>query len=96
MLRDLDAEAALYAATLAGQLDEREPGRIHTVTCTPVMFLGYTGAHTPCEVTTDGGAPVTWTALTQEHLEPPGGKYVEFTVGERADVNPWPPIDLSS
>ncbi|KGN34389.1 hypothetical protein N802_12335 [Knoellia sinensis KCTC 19936] len=84
--------AARYAETLAAQLDKNEPGRTHAVTCTPVMFLWWTGAHTPCEVSIDGGTPVVWTALTQEHPDEPSGRqYVEFTVGDRTDVRPWPP-----
>lgn len=92
MLREIDGEAARYANALALKLDEREPGHTHTVVCTSVMFLWMSGAHTPCQVTTDTGAPVVWTALTQEHPDPPGGgPYIEFTVGKRTDVNPWPP-----
>lgn len=88
----MDALAARYASALKDELDTSETGHTHEVMCTSVMFLWHAGAHTPCQVTTDGGTPVLWTALTQEHPDPPGGgSYVEFTVGERTDVNPWPP-----
>ncbi len=92
MIREIEAMAVRYADALAQQLDRIEPGHTHSVTCTGVMFLNWTGAHTPCEVTTDSGAPVLWTALTQEHPTGPNDRYIEFTVGERTDVNPWPPV----
>ncbi|GAA4113932.1 hypothetical protein GCM10022415_09550 [Knoellia locipacati] len=72
------------------EIDRRDPGRVHVVSCLPVPMVHLPGASTRCDIVTDG-LPSTWTSLTVPGTAPDGGLVVEISEGIRSDLPPFPP-----
>lgn len=89
-LNEMGVAAARYADALKAHVDQAHPGHTHEATCQVVPMLWIPGASTRCTVTTDGVATEEWTALTTAGSGA-AGNTIEFSVGRRTDLPPFPP-----
>jgi len=89
-LHQAGAYAVQVQKAVQREIDRREPGRTHVVSCLPVPMMHLPGASTRCDIVTDG-LPSTWTSLTVPGTAPDGGLVVEISKGVRTDLPPFPP-----